>query len=111
VGVRVVVAVVMIVTVLVIAKALTGGGIHGYLRRPFPIEAILGLASRPDAEEATEPVAPLGGAAARRTRDVVDDRGRGEDLVGRAARATAVVDQWHAASLRLPRGQLPAARP
>jgi hypothetical protein len=110
VGVRVVVAVVMIMTVLMIVKAVAGGGIHWHLRRPLPIEAIPGLASGPDAEEATEPVAPVGGAAARRTRDAVDDRGGGEDLVGGGARVTAVVDQWHV-GLRFPRGRLPAARP
>jgi hypothetical protein len=88
-------SVVMVVTVLVVAKALSTSGIHRGLRRPLLVEQVLRLARRPDAEEAAEPITPAGGAVTPRTADPLGHRRGGKDLLGGPARVAAVVNERH----------------
>ncbi len=67
-------AVVVIVAVLVLAQALARRGVHGSPGGPLPVEAVLGLASGADAEEAAQPEAPPGGTTAVGTVDGVGHR-------------------------------------
>ena len=91
--------------VLVVAQALPGGGVHRRLRRPLTIEALLGLAGGPHAEQAAEPEPASGQRPARGAHDAVGDRRRGEDLVGGRAAVAAVVDEQHSPAIVLFRNE------
>ncbi len=106
--VRVVVIVCMTVRVvmsgLVVVESLALGGVHGRLGGSFSIEALLGPLGRADPEETAEAVLASGLAATVGARgDVGDGRWR-KDLVGRSARVTPIVDEWHVTSVSRPRG-------
>jgi hypothetical protein len=60
----VMVMVMVVVAVLVVAEALAARRVEGCSRRPFPIEAVLGLAGGTDAEEPAEAEPAPGDTAA-----------------------------------------------
>jgi hypothetical protein len=93
------VIVIVVVAVLVLTQPLAGDGVHRCLGRPLAIEAVLGLAPRPDTEEATEPEAPLSATTARGTGHRVRDRRRREDLMDGGTGVTPVVDERHASRI------------